>query len=94
MKVKITIATKDADKNSSVEIILEEKIVVTESDKRLTAGRARKILKREIKELDTPWHSVADPTLIKVGDRWQAMKHTGEGHIWKYYYIEEIPSCR
>ena len=88
MKVKITIAKMNTDKSSKEEIS-EERTITTESNKRLTAGRAKKILKREIKEFETPWHSVGDPILIKMGNRWRAMKYAGE-NIWNLYYIEEI----
>lgn len=88
MKVKIKIIELDAAKDS--ETILEERIVTTESNKRLTATRARQILKREYSELNPAWHSVGYPILIKSENRWRAMKYSGDNHIWNIYNIEEV----
>lgn len=88
MKVKITIIELDAAKDS--ETILEERVVITESNKRLTASRARQILKREYSELNPAWHSVGYPILTKSGNRWRAMKYRGDNHVWDIYNIEEV----
>ena len=89
MKVKLTITEMDASRRTAKEDTIKEWLATTESDKHLTAGRARSILRLEVDEL-SHWNYIGLPVLVKMGNSWRAMKSTDRDGIWRYYYIEEI----
>ena len=85
--MKVRIIHSRVDHDAQLESIVDSGIVETESKKRLTAGRAKKILcsKSPIFKNRNPLYVC----VLKHANGFRAMQHHKD-RIWDYIYIEEI----
>ena len=87
MRVRLTI-TESKGGSEATETMISERVIETESHKRLTAKRAAQILAREHPEL-----GVMTKAVTKTTRRWMVSKSTeplrncGYHYIWRHFYI-------
>ena len=90
MKVRITI-TEAKGGGDAPETLISERVIQTESHKRLTAKRASQILTREYPELGFNAKAV-----VKTSKGWMASQSTeplrnyGWHYVWRYFYVSQI----
>jgi hypothetical protein len=92
MRVRLTI-TESRGGGDAAETLISERIIETESHKRLTAKRAAQILARENPELGSK-------AVVKTAKGWMASKSTeplrncGYHYVWRHFYVaaaDDIP---
>jgi hypothetical protein len=94
MRVRLTI-TESKGGGEAPETIISERLIETESHKRLTAKRAAQILAREHPEL-----GVLAKAVIRTTRGWMVSKSTeplrncGYHYIWRHFYVAAANDLR
>ncbi len=90
MKVRITI-TESKGGGDAPETLISERVIETESHKRLTAKRAAQILAREYPDL-----GLVAKAVIKTAKGWMVSKSTeplrncGYHYVWRHFYVAAV----
>jgi hypothetical protein len=90
MRVRLTI-TESKGGGDAPETLISERVIETESHKRLTAKRAVQILAREYPDL-----GVLAKAVIKTTKEWMVSKSTeplrncGYHYVWRHFYVAPV----
>ena len=92
MRVRLTI-TESKGGGKAPETLISERVIETESHKRLTGKRAAQILAREHPEL-----GILAKVIVKTAKGWrfsmstEPLRNCGYHYIWRYFYVAAAES--
>ena len=94
MRVRITITESQGD-GEAAQALISERIIETESHKRLTAKRAGQILSREYPELgDNAKRLVRMPQGWTVSKSTEPLRKCGYHYVWRHYYVASAEDAK